>query len=155
MRVATEDLPRHSGEVTMVDGGFDPIHAGHVEYFRAAAELGAPVLCNISGDDWVSRKHTPFLPHEERAAVIDAFRDISFTHVSHTPTVEVLRLLRPRFYAKGADWRDRLPEEERRTCEEAGIELVFLDTVTNSSTLLLREYERRAQETSASERTSE
>ena len=79
MRVATEDLPRHSGVVTMVDGGFDPIHAGHVEYFRAAAELGAPVLCNISSDHWVSRKHTPLLPQDERAAVIDAFRWISFT----------------------------------------------------------------------------
>ena len=146
MRVSTEDLPRHSGAVTMVDGGFDPIHAGHVEYFRAAAELGAPVLCNISSDHWVSRKHTPLLPQEERAAVIDAFRWISFTHVSSTPTVEVLHLLKPRFYAKGSDWRDRLPEDERRACDEAGIELVFLDTVTNSSTRLLQEYERRSME---------
>jgi len=152
VRVATGDLPRHSGEVTMVDGGFDPIHAGHVAYFEAAAALGIPVLCNISGDDWVSRKHAPLLPQDERAAVIDAFRAISFTHVSSTPTVEVIRALRPRYYAKGADWRDRLPEEEMRACEEAGVEVVFLDTVTNSSTRLLKDW---TQATSASERTSE
>jgi cytidyltransferase-like protein len=155
MIVTTEELPRHRGEVTMVDGGFDPIHAGHVEYLRAAAELGPPVLCNVSGDAWVSRKHPPLLPHHDRAVVIDALRYVSFTHVSNISTAEVLRLVRPRFYAKGADWRDRMPEAELQLCAEEGIELVFLDTVLGSSTQLLRDYERRSQDRSASERTSE
>jgi D-beta-D-heptose 7-phosphate kinase/D-beta-D-heptose 1-phosphate adenosyltransferase len=143
MLVATEELAFHSGEVAMVDGGFDPIHAGHVEYFRAAAELGAPVLCNVSSDAWVARKHPPFLAQEERAAIIDAFRDVSFTHVSKTSTEEVLRLLRPRYYVKGSDWRGRLPEEQLEICAEGGVEIVYLDTVTNSSTEILLEYERR------------
>ena len=144
MLVTTEELPRYRGQVTMVDGGFDPIHAGHVEYLRAAAALGPPVLCNISSDDWVSRKHPPLLPQEERAAIVDAIRYVSFTHVSSTTTDVVLRRLMPRYYVKGADWRDRLPETETRICEEGGVEVVFLDTVLNSSTRLLRDYERRS-----------
>ena len=140
MIVETSELERHRGRVAMVDGGFDPLHAGHIAYFRAAAELDVPVLCNVSSDEWVSRKHPPLLPHRDRAEVIDAIRYIAYTHPSQVPTVEVLRLLEPRYYAKGEDWRGRLPKEELDACEEHGIELVYLDTVTHSSTEILRRY---------------
>jgi cytidyltransferase-like protein len=141
--VETAGLGRLEGPLTMVDGGFDPLHAGHVAYFRAAAELGDPVLCNVSGDDWISRKHTPLLTQADRAALIDAIRWIDYVHVSSGPTWEVLRLLRPSRYAKGADWRGRLPEAEVAACSELGIDVVFLETVTDSSTAILERYERR------------
>ena len=140
MIVPTRELHRYRGQVTMIDGGFDPIHAGHIEYMREAAELGAPVLCNVSSDDWVARKHAPLLSQQERVKVIDAIRFVDFTHPSSVSTAEVLRELRPRNYAKGADWRGRLPEEEAVICEELDVTLVFLDTVRNSSTKLLEEY---------------
>ena len=124
----------------MVDGGFDPLHAGHVEYFAEAAKLGVPVLCNLSSDEWVSRKHPVLLPQEQRAQVIDAMRDIAYTHVSSGTTADVLRELRPRYYVKGSDWRDRLPEEEVAVCEEYGTEIVYLDTVRDSSTAIINRY---------------
>lgn len=142
MIVASADLDRLAGQVAMVDGGFDPLHPGHVEYFRAAAELELPVLCNVSSDEWVARKHAPLLTQEERAALIDAIRFVDYTHLSSGSTASVLRALRPRLYAKGADWEDRLPAEERRLCEELEIEIVFLDTVSRSSTDILLRYEQ-------------
>jgi hypothetical protein len=75
--------------------------------------------------------------------VIDAFRFVAYTHLSALPTVEVLRLLGPRYYAKGADWNGRLPEDELAACAEAGTEVVYLDTVVDSSTAILERYERR------------
>lgn len=138
--MATEELARHRGAVTMVDGGFDPLHAGHIAYFRAAAELGLPVLCNVSGDEWVGRKHPPLMPQAERGAIIDAIRWIDLVHLSDAPTASVLAALEPRFYAKGADWRGRLPADETALCAERGIEIVYLDTVLNSSTAILAAY---------------
>jgi glycerol-3-phosphate cytidylyltransferase-like family protein len=138
--VATSELGRHRQAVTMVDGGFDPLHAGHIAYFRAAAALGLPVLCNVSGDDWVERKHVPLLPQAERGTVIDAIRWIDYVHLSNTPTAEVLGALEPRYYAKGADWEGRLPAEEAALCAERSIEVVYLDTVLNSSTAILERY---------------
>ena len=147
MIVPTEELGRLSGQVTMVDGGFDPLHPGHVEYMRAAHELGAPVLCNVSGDDWVGRKHPPLLPQEQRCLLIDAIRWVDYVHPSHTTTAEVLKTLKPRYYAKGDDWKDRLPEDEVAICEANGIEIVFLDTVRDSSTAILKRFtESREQE---------
>ena len=143
--VATEDLGRYRGEVTMVDGGFDPLHHGHVAYLEAAAGLGLPVLANVSPDDWVGEKHPPFLDQAERGAVIDAIRFVACTHLSAIETVEVLRLLAPRYYAKGADWRGRLPEDELAACADAGTEVVYLDTVVDSSTAILERYADRRQ----------
>ena len=121
----------------MVDGGFDPLHAGHVAYLRAAAELGLPVLCNLAPDDWVARKHPPLLPQAERAELLDAMRWVEYVHLATGTTADVLRVLRPRYYVKGADWRDRLPPEETRVCAELGIEPVFVDTVLDSSTAIV------------------
>ncbi|MGH3118155.1 MAG: adenylyltransferase/cytidyltransferase family protein [Gaiellales bacterium] len=140
MIITTEQLAAHRQRVAMVDGGFDPIHAGHIAYFREAASLGAPVLCNVSSDRWVGRKHPPLLPQAERATVLDAIRYIDMVHISDTTTEDVLGMLAPRFYVKGADWRDRLPSGELDVCEREGIEIVYLDTVLNSSTEILRRY---------------
>ena len=143
MIVSTAELPGLAGRVTMVSGGFDPLHPGHVAYFRAACELGLPLFCNVSSDDWVSRKHPPFLLRDERLQLIDAIRFVDYTHAEQTSTVDVLRRLRPRYFAKGADWRDRLPEEERLVCEQDGVEIVFLETVLDSSSDVLRRYRNR------------
>lgn len=125
----------------MVDGGFDPLHAGHIAYFREAAALGAPVLCNLASDDYVARKHPPMLPQAERATIIDAIRFVDYVHCSKTSTAAVLEALAPRFYVKGADWRDRaLPPAEIAVCERAGVEIVYLDTVLNSSTAILERF---------------
>ena len=140
MIVATDRLGELAGRVTLVDGGFDPLHPGHVAYFRAAAELGLLVLCNVSGDDWVSRKHPPLLPQAQRCELIDAIRYVDYTHASSTSTAEVLALARPKHYAKGADWRGKLPDEELAVCEREGIEIVYLDTVLDSSTDVLRRF---------------
>jgi len=137
MIVDTDGLSALAGSVSMVDGGFDPLHRGHVAYLRAAAELGLPVLCNLAPDSWVARKHPPLLAQAERAEVVDAIRWVDYIHLASGSTADVLRTLRPRYYVKGADWRDRLPEEESAVCAELEIEPVFLDTVLDSSTAVV------------------
>jgi len=140
--VASEQLGELRGRVSMVDGGFDPLHAGHIAYFREAAALGLPVLCNLAPDAWVERKHPPLLPQEERAQVVDAIRFVDYVHVADGPTVDTLRALRPRYYVKGTDWRDRLPDDETEACQELGIEVVFLDTMLGSSSELVERFAR-------------
>jgi bifunctional ADP-heptose synthase (sugar kinase/adenylyltransferase) len=143
MIIPTESLAGHRGQVTLVDGGFDPLHPGHIAYFAAAADLGLPVLCNVAPDAWVARKHPPLLEQAARAAIVDAIRFVDYTHLAAGATESVLRDLRPRYYAKGADWRGRLPEEETAACAELGIEVIYLDTVRDSSTAILERYDRR------------
>jgi cytidyltransferase-like protein len=138
--LAFEQLKEYRKKVAMVDGAFDPLHRGHIEYFRAAAEqLDVPVLCNIASDLYVSTKHPPLLPEDQRAAIVDAIRFISYTHVNQFDTETILRELQPKYYVKGKDWDGRLPPEQVKICREHGIEVVYLDTVFDSSTRILNE----------------
>jgi len=136
-----DQLASYRGTVAMVDGAFDPLHRGHIEYFRAARELGLPLLCNVASDRYVRTKHRPLLPEDQRAAIIDAIRYIDYVHIYQIDTETVLRQLRPRYYVKGSDWRERgLPPEQAVICREHGTEIVYLDTVLDSSSRLLKEY---------------
>lgn len=141
MIIGYRDLRQYRGQVAMVDGGFDPLHHGHIEYFTRARDIGRPLLCNIAPDSYLLAKHPPLLPAPRRAEVIDALRPIDYTHVSPVDTETVLRELRPTHYIKGKDWEGRLPPEQVRICQEEGIEIVFLDTVRDSSTQLLKNFQ--------------
>jgi cytidyltransferase-like protein len=141
-----DELKEYRGRVAMVDGAFDPLHRGHIEYFRVAAErLDVPLLCNVASDSYVRSKHPPLLPEDQRAAVVDAIRYISYTHVNQFDTETILRQLRPRYYVKGKDWDGRLPAEQVAICREYGIEIVYLDTVTDSSSRLLQQFALQSQ----------
>ena len=141
MIIGYRDLKNYRRTVAMVDGAFDPLHHGHVEYFTRAREVSGSLLCNIAPDSYTAVKHPPLLPAAQRAHVIDALRPIDFTHVSPVDTETVLRELQPTHYIKGKDWEGRLPPEQVRICREEGIEIVFLDTVRDSSTQLLQKFQ--------------
>ena len=143
MILAFDDLKAYRGQVAMVDGAFDPLHRGHIEYFRAATALGSPVLCNVASDTYVRTKHSPLLPEDQRAAVVDAIRYITYTHINQFDTETILRELRPRYYVKGKDWDGRLPPEQVTICREHQIEVVYLDTVLDSSSRILEQYAQK------------
>ena len=142
MIVTTDQLNNYVGKLAMVDGSFDPLHDGHIEYFRAAAAVGHPLLCNIASDKWTESKHRVLLSQQQRGVVIDAIEFVSFVHLSATTTLNVLELLQPKVYIKGSDWvaRGGVPSDEKEICQKLGIEIMYLDTVTNSSSRLLAEW---------------
>ena len=128
----------------MVDGSFDPLHDGHIEYFRQAAELGDVVLCNIAPDSWTVAKHPVLLERTKRAIVIDAIRFVDFVYLGESSTLDALRRIRPKRYVKGSDWKLRggIPSKEQLLCDETGIDVVYLDSVLNSSTRLIDDLRR-------------
>jgi cytidyltransferase-like protein len=135
-----EQLKEYRQAVAMVDGAFDPLHRGHIEYFKAACELGPPLLCNVASDRYVRSKHRPLLPEDQRAAIVDAIRFITYTHINQFDTETVLRELRPRYYVKGSEGKGRLPADQVTICSDHGIEVVYLDTVLDSSSRILQQF---------------
>lgn len=141
MILTFDELRDHRYQVAMVDGAFDPLHKGHIEYFRAAADaVDVPLLCNVASDRYVRSKHPPLLPEDQRAAIVDAIRHISYTYINSFDTETILRELRPKYYVKGKDWEGRLPPDQVRICAEYGIGVVYLDTVVDSSTRILEQF---------------
>lgn len=59
--------------ITLVTGGFDPLHSGHIAYFREAKRLGDHLVVGINSDAWLERKKgRAFMPWLERAAIVGA-----------------------------------------------------------------------------------
>lgn len=57
--------------IVLVTGGFDPLHSGHIEYFKAAKSLGDELHVGVNSDEWLTnKKGRPFMPFSERANVI-------------------------------------------------------------------------------------
>lgn len=58
-------------KVVLVTGGFDPLHSGHIEYFKAAKSLGNILVVGVNSDAWLERKKgRAFMPSNERVTII-------------------------------------------------------------------------------------
>ena len=58
-------------KMILVTGGFDPLHSGHIAYFKAARELGDHLIVGLNSDAWLTRKKgRPFMPVDERATIV-------------------------------------------------------------------------------------
>ena len=65
--------------ITIVTGGFDPLHTGHIAYFKAAKEFGNSLCVGVNSDEWLTRKKgKPFMPMSERMAIIKELKCIDF-----------------------------------------------------------------------------
>jgi len=56
----------------LVTGGFDPLHSGHIQYFKAARQLGGRLIVGLNSDEWLQRKKgKAFMPWDERKVIIE------------------------------------------------------------------------------------
>ena len=54
-------------KIVVVSGGFDPIHSGHIEYFKSAKEYGDKLIVALNSDNWLEKKKGKFfMPFSER-----------------------------------------------------------------------------------------
>jgi cytidyltransferase-like protein len=59
-------------KIVLVTGGFDPVHSGHIAYFKAARNLGDMLIVGLNSDEWLARKKgKSFMPWNERLCVIN------------------------------------------------------------------------------------
>ena len=58
--------------IIIVSGGFDPIHSGHIAYFKSAKELGEKLIVALNSDEWlINKKGKFFMPFDERKAIVE------------------------------------------------------------------------------------
>ena len=59
-------------KIVLITGGFDPLHSGHIAYFKAAKTLGDMLIVGLNSDDWLIRKKgAAFMPWNERLCIIN------------------------------------------------------------------------------------
>lgn len=120
-------------KIIIVSGGFDPLHIGHIDYFRRAKKLGDKLLVILNDDGFLMRKKGYiFMSFENRIAIIDELKSVDYLvkAIDTDQTVrETLRMLRRIFkddelvFANGGD-RFRVDSPEKEVCKQLNIEFI-------------------------------
>lgn len=146
MIIKTSELIRLQKKTVLVDGCFDPLHVGHIDYFHFAAQFKLPVVCNIETDKYIkTTKNRPvLLPQNQRIQIIDSIIYINYSHLQTTSTSDVLKKLLPVKYIKGHDWKKKsLPQEELEACRLYHIEIAYTKFNLDSSADLIKRFLRQ------------
>jgi cytidyltransferase-like protein len=138
-------------KIVLITGGFDPLHSGHIAYFKAAKTLGDMLIVGLNSDDWLVRKKgAAFMPWNERLCIINNLSmvdevytfdddDGSAKHFiqqarAHYPNAELI-------FANGGDrTKDNIPEMD---AVDANLSFVFGvggENKMNSSSWILQEW---------------
>ena len=60
-------------KISVISGGFDPIHSGHIEYLKSASKLGDYLVVLLNSDEWlIKKKGKAFMPFKERMTILKA-----------------------------------------------------------------------------------
>lgn len=128
-------------------GVFDLLHIGHIRYFENAKKFGDILVVTLTPDKYVNKgPHRPIFSQDLRAEAIAALAVVDFVAVNLTPTaVEAIHQLRPDFYVKGPDYKNKdkdythgIIKEEEAVNAVSG-KLVFTDDITFSSTAIINQ----------------
>ena len=136
-------------KVVLVTGGFDPLHSGHIAYFKSARKLGDKLVVGVNSDSWLTRKKgRPFLPSPERITIIENLKMVDHCLIfddddnSSIEAIKNVKFMYPDahiIFANGGDrTKDNIPE---MVFED--VEFVFGvggEDKKNSSSWILKEW---------------
>jgi len=124
--------------LVLSNGCFDPLHPGHVEHLRAARDLGDFMIVALTVDEFVNKgPKRPYLIWAERALMLSELRCVDQVEPSINAWTAI-RTFRPQVFAKGEDWRGRLPAETLEACAAVGAEIAFTKTPRFGTSELVR-----------------
>ncbi len=140
-------------DVVLVTGGFDPIHSGHLAYFKAAKQLGNKLIVGLNSDDWLTRKKgKPFMPFKERLEIVKGLsvvdEVISFDDSDDTACGAIYKTLATKsgsriIFANGGDRTDENIPEMQIYGDTHYVKFVFGvggEDKKNSSSWILKEW---------------
>ena len=137
-------------KITVVSGGFDPIHSGHISYINAAKKYGDYLIIALNSDEWLKQKKgKEFMPFEERKSILENIKNVdevlSFEDDKAGSCINALEKIKAKFpdneiiFCNGGDrGKENIPEMSVR-----GITFEFSvggDDKKNSSSWILKNW---------------
>lgn len=126
-----------------VSGYFDPVHIGHIEYFKLSKQVADKLVVIVNNDEQAFlKKGKSFMPIDERIKIIEELKCVDYVVKSIDTDRTVCKTLesinpRPTYFCNGGDQNnDSIPEAE--ICNKLGIKLLdgFGEKIQSSSWLI-------------------
>jgi len=130
-------------KIVCVSGYFDPIHIGHIEYFKLSKKIGDKLMVIVKNDLQAElKKGKSFMPFKERIKIIKELRCVDFVIESIDKDRTICKTLervepKPDYFCNGGDQNNNtIPETD--VCLQRGIELRdgFGEKIQSSSWLI-------------------
>lgn len=129
--------------IACVSGYFDPIHIGHIEYFKKSKLIADKLMVIVNNDDQaILKKGKAFMPAEERMKIIQELKCVDYVVLSVDTDRTVCKTLatvdpKPTYFCNGGDQNNNsIPEAD--ICDQLGIKLLdgFGEKIQSSSWLI-------------------
>lgn len=138
-------------KIVLVTGGFDPVHSGHLAYFKAARTLGDRLIVGLNSDAWLTRKKgRPFMPVQERLALVGNLNmvdEVVTYNDDDGSSSDAIRVVRARYpdadivFANGGDrTQENIPEMSVQDSKVSFAFGVGGEDKRNSSSWILQEW---------------
>ena len=118
-------------KTVMVSGCFDLLHAGHVAFFKTAAQYGKlHVYVGQDKNIKLLKGKSPYFSEEERKFMVDAVRFVEKANIASGAGMldfePDMKKLKPDIFLVNSDG---YTDEKKRLCEENNVELVVLERI--------------------------
>jgi len=137
---------KHKTQRIIFCGGvYDLVHRGHIEGIAFRKSLGDILVCGLVSDERAaSRKRIPVRNEQDRLLVLSEFRNVDYAFIMPlpetdiTPTLQVIKTLKPDVYVEHIEHAERWSDEDRTYVESLGTDFIF-DTQpkSNSTTAII------------------
>lgn len=123
-------------KIVSLNGSFDLLHAGHLQFLYEAAQMGDVVIAALNSDASIKAYKSPkrpLIPLEYRMQMMAALEFIDYvTWFEETDPRLLLAKIRPDVHVNGADWGRNCIEKQ--VVEDNGGKLHIVELVPGLST---------------------
>ncbi len=126
-----------ANKISIVSGGFDPLHVGHIELFNSARSLSDALFVILNTDRFLfEKKARVFMPFNERKIMVESVKGVDLvipsidTDNTVCKTLEQLSSLTEAvdaqlLFCNGGDRTNGKNTPEHEICEKLNIETVY------------------------------
>jgi len=128
------------GLKVLCHGVFDILHVGHIRYFNEAKKHGDILIVSLTKDEYVKKgPGRPYFNLADRIEQISALEVVDYIVISDDVSAcTLINQISPSKYCKGIEYKNNdiagNLEQEVRALNQVGGEIIFIDTLKDSST---------------------
>ena len=145
LAVIISDQKKQGKKIAQCHGCFDLLHLGHMKHFEAAKKPADILVVTVTPDRFVNKgPGRPVFNEILRMEAIAALGVVDYVALNKWETaIETIKLIKPTFYVKGQDYKDREADltkniyHEEEAVKSVGGQIYFTEEITFSSSKLI------------------